>query len=56
MSHDHSHEPVTTAAELPAAARVRALTDLLVEKGVVERDEIRRPAADAAGAAGDSRR
>jgi len=42
MSHDHSHEPVTTAAEPPAAARVRALTDLLVEKGVVERDEIRR--------------
>jgi len=42
MSHDHSHEPVTTAAEPLAAARVRALTDLLVEKGVVERDEIRR--------------
>jgi len=42
MSHDHSHEPITTAGEPPAAARVRALADLLVEKGVVEREEIRR--------------
>jgi nitrile hydratase alpha subunit len=42
MSHDHSHAPITTAAEPPAAARVRALADLLVEKGVVEREEIRR--------------
>jgi nitrile hydratase len=42
MSHDHSHEPITTAAEPPAAARVRALVDLLVEKGVVDRDDVRR--------------
>ena len=42
MSHDHSHEPVTTAGEPPAAARVRALADLLVEKGVLEREDIRR--------------
>ena len=41
MSHDHSHEPVTTADEPPAAERVRALEDLLVQKGVLERDEIR---------------
>jgi nitrile hydratase len=41
VSHDHSHEPVTTAGEPPAAARVRALEELLVEKGVLERDEIR---------------
>jgi nitrile hydratase len=40
--HDHPHEPVTTAGEPPAAARVRALEDLLVEKGVLEREDIRR--------------
>ncbi len=41
MSHDHSHEPVTAATEPAAAVRVRALADLLVEKGVLEREEIR---------------
>ena len=40
--HDHPHEPVTTAGESPAAARVRALEELLVEKGVLEREDIRR--------------
>jgi nitrile hydratase len=40
--HDHPHEPVTTAGEPPAAARVRALEELLVEKGVLEREDIRR--------------
>jgi nitrile hydratase subunit alpha len=40
--HDHPHEPVTTAGEPPSAARVRALDELLVEKGVLERDEIRK--------------
>jgi len=40
--HDHPHEPVTTASEPPAAARVRALEELLVEKGVLEREDIRR--------------
>ena len=39
--HDHSHEPVTNAGEPPAAARVRALEELLVEKGVLEREDIR---------------
>ena len=39
---DHPHEPVTTAGEPMAAARVRALEELLVEKGVVEREDIRR--------------
>jgi nitrile hydratase len=39
--HDHPHEPVTTSGEPPAAARVRALEELLVEKGVLERDDIR---------------
>lgn len=48
MSHDHDHdhphdhEPVTRADEPPAAARVRALEELLLEKGVLERDELRR--------------
>jgi nitrile hydratase len=41
MSHDHDHEPVTTTADPPAAARVRALADLLVERGIVTRAELR---------------
>ena len=41
MSHDHLHDPVTTADEPPAAARVRALEQLLVEKGVLDRGELR---------------
>ena len=40
--HDHAHEPVPTTGEPAAAARVRALEELLVEKGVLERDDIRR--------------
>jgi nitrile hydratase subunit alpha len=40
--HDHPHEPVTTAGGPPAAARVRALEELLVEKGVLDREDIRR--------------
>ena len=39
--HDHDHAPHSTE-EPPAAARVRALEELLVEKGVVEREEVRR--------------
>jgi nitrile hydratase len=38
---DHDHAPLS-AEEPPAAARVRALEELLVEKGVVEREEIHR--------------
>jgi nitrile hydratase len=41
MSHDHDHEPVTTTADPPAAARVRALADLLVERAIVTREELR---------------
>jgi nitrile hydratase len=41
VSDDHSHEPLTGADEPEAAARVRALEELLVEKGVFERGEIR---------------
>ena len=43
MSHDHDqHGPIATASEPPAAARVRALADLLVERGVLEQEDIRR--------------
>jgi nitrile hydratase subunit alpha len=41
MSHDH-HEPVTASSDPPAAGRVRALAELLVEKGVLDGDDIRR--------------
>jgi nitrile hydratase len=40
--HDHPHEPVTTSGEPAVAARVRALEAVLLEKGVLERDELRR--------------
>ena len=39
--HDHAHEPVRTSDEPAVAARVRALEGLLLEKGIVERDELR---------------
>jgi nitrile hydratase subunit alpha len=39
--HDHSHEPVAND-DGPLAARAAALAELLVEKGVVARDDIRR--------------
>ena len=38
--HDHPHEPVA-ADEPPAGARARALEELLVEKGAIERDDVR---------------
>jgi nitrile hydratase alpha subunit len=41
VSHDHDHTPVVTE-EPPAAARVRALEALLVERGVVAREDVRR--------------
>jgi nitrile hydratase alpha subunit len=40
--HDHPHDEITHDGEPAAASRVRALEELLVEKGVVEREEIRR--------------
>lgn len=39
--HDHPHEALTNSEEPAAAARVRALVDLLIEKGVVGRDDVR---------------
>ena len=39
--HDHPHEPIGHDGEPAAAARVRALEELLVEKGVVTRESVR---------------
>ena len=39
--HDHDHEPITNGDESPAAARVRALADALVKKGVITQDDLR---------------
>ena len=39
--HDHPHEPMSLAGEPLVAARVRALEELLLERGVLEREEIR---------------
>jgi nitrile hydratase subunit alpha len=40
--HEHPHEPVTTDGEPAAAARARALEQLLVERGVLAREDIAR--------------
>ena len=40
--HDHDHDPITNGGEPAAAARARALEELLVEKGVIEREDVRR--------------
>ena len=40
--HDHSHAPITDGGESEPARRVRALEQLLVEKGVLEREDVRR--------------
>jgi nitrile hydratase subunit alpha len=42
MSHDHDHEPIEADGEPEAAARVRALEEILVEKGVVDHESVRR--------------
>jgi len=39
--HDHPHDPIDSASEPLVAARVRALEELLVERGVIERDQVR---------------
>jgi len=39
--HDHDHQPITSVGEPHSAARAQALEELLVEKGVVSRDEVR---------------
>jgi nitrile hydratase len=40
--HDHDHAPVTDDGEPEAALRTRALEALLVEKGIVDREDVRR--------------
>jgi nitrile hydratase subunit alpha len=40
--HNHDHAPIGNNAESEAAARVRALEEILVEKGVVDREGVRR--------------
>jgi nitrile hydratase len=39
--HDHPHEPIGHDGAPPAAARARALEELLVEKGVITREAVR---------------
>src|SRR2546427_143152 len=39
--HDHSHAPITNGDEPAAALRVRALEALLLEKGVIGREDVR---------------
>lgn len=39
--HEHDHVPITNGGEPAAAARVRALEELLVEKGVIGREDVR---------------
>jgi nitrile hydratase alpha subunit len=40
--HDHPHAPVGRDGEPPPAARARALEELLVEKGVIRHEDVRR--------------
>jgi nitrile hydratase alpha subunit len=39
--HDHDHDPIGNGDEPKAAARVRALEELLLEKGVIDRESVR---------------
>jgi nitrile hydratase subunit alpha len=39
--HDHDHDPIGNDGEPETAARVRALEQILVEKGVVDREGVR---------------
>ena len=41
QDHDHPHEPIGTDGEPSAAARARALEELLVEKGVIDSQAVR---------------
>lgn len=39
--HDHPHAPIANGDEPPSAARARALEEILVEKGVIAREDVR---------------
>lgn len=41
-AHDHPHDPITGDGEPAAAVRARTLEELLVEKGVISREDLRR--------------
>ena len=40
--HDHSHAPITDDGDSTAGARARALEVLLIEKGVISGEDVRR--------------
>jgi nitrile hydratase len=40
--HDHPHAPVTNGDDPAAATRARALEELLLEKGLIDREDVRR--------------
>ncbi len=40
--HDHPHEPIGNGDEPPAAARARALEQLLIEKGAISHEDVRK--------------
>src|ERR671930_729676 len=40
--HDHPHAPITNGDDPAAAARVRALEELLVDKGVIRHEDVRK--------------
>ena len=40
--HDHPHDAITQDGEPPAAARARALEELLIAKGVIKREDVRK--------------
>jgi len=40
--HDHPHDPIGNGDEPPAAARARALELLLIEKGAISSDDVRK--------------
>lgn len=39
--HDHPHQPISNGDEPPAAARARALEQLLIDKGAISREDVR---------------
>jgi nitrile hydratase alpha subunit len=39
---DHDHDPITADGEPRSASRARALEELLVERGIVQREDVRR--------------
>jgi nitrile hydratase subunit alpha len=42
VSHDHPHDPITNGDESEAARRAQALEALLVDKGVITQEDVRR--------------